>query len=467
MGACSIASKKRKAGKQAVAIWKNYIIIEATSIRFAPEGFFVPIPVSIPRLGWSMEEGVFAGWLKHDGELVRPGDRLFTLESDKATEDVEALDGGILAIPAEGPRPGDTVRVGQEIGLLLQPGEVAPEKAASVSGSTHEAPASPSIRRLARARGVELNQRTGTGPAGRITSADVQRRAAGRRAVAPLAAVPAISPRALRIAGELGVDWAQLRGSGTSGRIRECDVRAAAAGPAKPPAATIPPAASDKQRQRQRIAEHLTESVRTTVPVTLTTTADATNLVNLRGQFQAVAAGAPVPGYTDFLVKLAAVALQRHPDLNARWEDGAVVLEQAIRIGIAVDTEAGLLVPVVREVAALSVRQLAAHTRDLVERARQRRLCAEEMQGGTFTVSNLGGFGIDAFTPIIPVGQCAILGMGRIQRVPAVVNDQVTVRDRITLSLTFDHRIVDGAPAARFLQTLAGLVENPGPALVA
>lgn len=409
----------------------------------------MPVPITIPRLGWSMEEGIFAGWLKQDGEQVRPGDRLFTLESDKATEDVEALDGGILTIPPDGPCPGDTVRVGQQIGRLLQPGEAAPEQVAAASGRTREAPASPSVRRLARSRGVDLNQLTGTGPAGRITSEDVHRRTA----------VPAISPRALRIASELGVDWTKLRGGGTSGRIREGDVRAAA-GSAKRPAA------SDQQRLRQRIAEHLTESARTTVPVTLTTTADATNLVNLRGQFQAVGGGAPVPGYTDFIVKLAAAALQRHPHLNARWEDGAVVLEPAIHIGIAVDTEAGLLVPVVRDVPAMSLRQLAAHTRDRVERARQRQLRAEELQGGTFTVSNLGSFGIDAFTPILPVGQCAVLGIGRIQRVPAVVNDEVAVRDRITLSLTFDHRVVDGAPAARFLQTLAGLIENPTPALL-
>jgi pyruvate dehydrogenase E2 component (dihydrolipoamide acetyltransferase) len=190
--------------------------------------------------------------------------------------------------------------------------------------------------------------------------------------------------------------------------------------------------------------------------------------VNLRNQFKAVAGPStePVPSYTDFLVKLTALVLQQHPVLNSYWADDRIIPQGGIHIGIAVDTEAGLLVPVVRDVPTLPLKQLAERTRDLFERARQRKLTAEEMQGGTFTVTNLGAFGIDAFTPIINVPQCAILGIGRIQRRPVVRDEQIVIRDEITLSLTFDHRVVDGVPAARFLQTVSGLIENPGPGLI-
>jgi pyruvate dehydrogenase E2 component (dihydrolipoamide acetyltransferase) len=217
-----------------------------------------------------------------------------------------------------------------------------------------------------------------------------------------------------------------------------------------------------------------------TAPVTLTTTVDATELVHLRNQFKAVplAACPPViqpsaasdavvvPSYTDFLMKLLAIALQQHALLNARWEGEHIVVQPGIHIGIAVDTEAGLVVPVVRDVPNLGLRQLAARSRDLIDRARQRRLRPEELQGGTFTVTNLGPFGIDAFTPIINFPECAILGVGRIRRQPVMVQDTVVGRDLLTLILTFDHRIVDGAPAARFLQAVGQLIENPTPHLV-
>ena len=208
----------------------------------------------------------------------------------------------------------------------------------------------------------------------------------------------------------------------------------------------------------------MTASLRAAAPVTLTTTADASNLVNLRNQFKA--AGEVAPGYTDFLVKLAAAALQKHPMLAARWTEEAIVPATSIDIAVAVDAEAGLFAPVVRDVPSLSVRQVAARTRDLAERARRGALTSAEMRGGVFTITNLGAFGVDAFTPIIDHPQCAILGVGRIQRRPTAAGDQVVIRDLVTLSLTFDHRIVDGAPAARFLQTLTQHLENPGPWLM-
>jgi pyruvate dehydrogenase E2 component (dihydrolipoamide acetyltransferase) len=275
------------------------------------------------------------------------------------------------------------------------------------------------------------------------------------------------------------VDWTQLRGSGSTGRIRKVDVLAAARG--RTPAGRVPLRATPRDGQgptmpgrsvpigsiRRTIATRMLESCRTTAPVTLTTTADATNLVNLRRQFQAVGPeGRDLPGYTDFLVKLTAMALRDHPLLRARWDEDRMVIADEPHIGIAVDTEEGLLVPVIRGAAGLSLGEIVARARDLVRRGHERGLRPDEMQGGTFTITNLGALGVETFTPIINPPECAVLGLGRIAREPVLVGDQVVARERMRLSLTFDHRIVDGAPAARFLQTVVRLVENPGPALI-
>lgn len=396
----------------------------------------MPIPITIPRLGWNMEEGVFVGWLKPDGAPVRAGEALFSLESDKAMEEIECLDEGILRIAPDGPRVGDKIAVGTVIGYLAQAKE-----AVSFERQTP--------------RSVQTMSEKQSGESGSAANATVfaPERGMDRGQVA-------ISPRAKRAARELGMDWTKLQGSGRTGRIRERDVRTASEVPSL--------AALQPSPLRRTIAERMVASHRSTAPVTLTTTADATHLVNLRNQFKAAiqAGNDVVPSFTDFLVKLSALALKRHPQLNARWADGQILLCPDIHIGIAVDTEAGLLVPVVRDALSLGLKQLSARSRDLIERARQRKLAADEMRGGTFTVTNLGAFGIDAFTPLINVPECAILGVGRIQRKPVVNGEQVVIRDQMTLSLTFDHRIVDGAPSARFLQTLSSLIENPGPWLI-
>jgi pyruvate dehydrogenase E2 component (dihydrolipoamide acetyltransferase) len=348
-----------------------------------------------------MDEGTFVQWLKAEGEPIRPGDPLFVLESDKATETVEAIDAGILRIPPDAPQPGDPVKVGQVLGYLVAQGEVIPEA------------------------GV------------------------------------AASPRARRVAREVGIDWKNVRGSGRNGRVRERDVRAAA--PGEPQGRLLP-----HTSVRKIIAARMVAGVTQSAPVTLTTTADATNLVNLRRQFQSVAksAGEIVPSYTDFIVKLTALALRQHPLLQAQWRDEGRFVPEGIHIAVAVDTEAGLLAPVLRDADRRTLRELAAQARELITRARAGTLSAEELRGATFTVTNLGMFGVEAFTPIIHLPQCAVLGVGRIVREPAVVDEQVVPRDRMTLSLTFDHRIVDGAPAARFLDTLRCGIEQPAPLLM-
>jgi pyruvate/2-oxoglutarate dehydrogenase complex dihydrolipoamide acyltransferase (E2) component len=254
-----------------------------------------------------------------------------------------------------------------------------------------------------------------------------------------------ISPRARRLAEQHALDWSTLRGSGRTGRIRERDVVAAL-----PAGDLIPHTAV-----RRTTAARMVESRRQTAPVTLFATADATALVKLRADVPAA--------YTDFLLKLVAVALQQHPTLAARWTDAGLRLAPRLDIGLAVDTPAGLLVPVVRDVPSLSLTRITEQTRGLIDRARGGTLTAREMDGGCFTVSSLGAFGIGHFTPIINHPECAILGVGAIKRVPAFEGDRVVARDELPLSLTFDHRAVDGAPAARFLQAVSKLIEAPNP----
>jgi len=425
------------------------------------------IPITIPRLGWSMDEGTFLGWLKQHGEPIQPGDSLFTLEGEKAAEDVECLDAGTLHIPPDGPKPGDRVAVGKLIGHLLQPGEATP----SPSGTLEQprpslAPAaSPSVRRLARERGIDLVQIAGSGSGGRIVSEDLGRAAKRTPHIeSPQEASPpkASSPRARRAAAERGINWREVNGTGRNGRVRERDI------PVSPGGATTSDAATPLSPIRRTIAERMVASCRANAPVTLFATVDATNLVNLRGQFKTAsqATGDPVPSYTDMLVKLTAGALLAHPRLNSCWMDGGIVVYSGINVGIAVDVEAGLVVPVVRDVPALSLKQVVACSADLIARARTRALTAKEMQGGTFTITSLGSFGVDSFTPIINADQCAILGVGRIARRPAVRGKKLVAREQMTLSLTFDHRVVDGAPAARFLQVIADRLEAPGPWLM-
>lgn len=396
------------------------------------------IPITIPRLGWNMEEGIFVEWLKADGDAVMSGDAVFRLEGEKATEDVESLDTGTLHIPTNGPKTGDKLAVGAVIGYLLQPGELQPSSSEQAGG------VSPVLVPSAANAHVQ-------------NSEDRDQRTENRREkiedIGQNSRL-AITPRARRLAARLQLDIGQLRGSGRNGRIRERDV-----------VEIVPPQAAavvSPTTTRKAIAARMLESRATTAPVTLTSLVDATNLVNLRNQFKA-ASTQPIPSYTDILVKLVAVALQKHPLLAARWTEAGIVPASRIDIGIAVDVDSGLLVPVIADVPALGLRQVALRARELIERARSGELSSRDMQGGCFTITNLGAFGIDAFTPIINPPECAILGVGRIERRPVMDGDRVIGREQVTLSLTFDHRIVDGAPAARFLQTLAACIENPAP----
>ncbi|MBL8849472.1 MAG: 2-oxo acid dehydrogenase subunit E2 [Planctomycetaceae bacterium] len=458
-------------------------------------------PITIPRLGWSMEEGTFVGWLKQSGDSVAVGDPLFELEGEKALQEIESVDAGTLYISPDAPQPGSVVAVGSLLGYLLAPGEAPPatregEAPAEPHGAEGVAsclppPAGPSVRRLARELGVSLDQLTAGGSMTKITADDVVARAMQRGTAHAGGSLrsnpathpgnwdavwesPAASPRARRVAAELGVDWTRLRGSGRGGRVREADVRAAAESGVQASSLRIhSPLPSEAERlagaislspRRKAIIAHLRRTQTLAIPVTLTTTADATHLVALRAQFKSH--GGLVPAYTDLIACLAARVLRQHPALCVRWtpDHNALVpvADDAIDIGIAVDTQDGLIVPVVRDVARASLLAVADSSRKLIDTARDGRLTKGDMQGAVLTISNLGAYGIEAFTPVINDPEIAILGLGAIRREPVVLSDdRIVPQDRITLSLTFDHAAVDGAPAAAFLRDVAAAVAAP------
>jgi len=478
--------------------------------------------VTIPRLGWSMEEGVFAGWIKKPGDTVKPGEPLFMLEGEKATQEIEAVDGGVLHLAPDAPSEGQTVLVGRTIAKLCAAGEtpawgtpagpaaavaaLVPAAAAAPqlpqSGGAPPAPAvakthlaaavpspataaipvaaSPSVRRLARQMGIDLATVTPRLPGGRLSADDLApghhgggpaaRPAATARAAAhalPPAGSPRSSPRARRAARDRGVDVATIRGSGAGGRVRERDVLAAAEagavgrGPGVHVAGAAGATVMPITQTRRTIARQMIRSRQETVPVTLTAWADATALLAARAALKA-AEGPEAATLNDMLLKAVADTLLAHPLLAARWEETQLVLPgDRIDIGLAVDAPGGLVVPVVRDVAASPLAEVARQTRWLVERARSGRLTAADMQGGVFTLTSLGSYGIEFFTPVINHPEAAILGVGsiRMQPVPPPGGQEGFILQRqLPLSLTFDHRIVDGGPAARFLGDLAARI---------
>ena len=436
--------------------------------------------IIIPRLGWSMEEGTFVAWLKSEGDFVKRGDALFELEGEKATQEIEAVDEGVLRIPLTGPKPGSVHKVGAIIGYLVAANDSIPALAnpsqqtnTEVINEADSLVASPSVRQLARKVGIQLSQVKGTGPRGRILQEDVHQAKVifSENAQEPvisnvskMSSQQVASPRARRLASNLGIDWKLLIGSGADGRIRECDVKAASTNLPSDITSAGKAQRIPISKKRRLIAQRLVASRQLTVPVTLTTKADATNLVNLRNQFKSTNGTHPIPSFQDIITKLVAEVLKQHMFLAGRWDEDAIVLpaHHELHIGMAVDTEDGLLVPVIRNVAGLNLRDVAAQSKSLVQQAREGKITAAQMQGGVFTITNLGAFGIDSFTPMINYPEAAILGLGAIRKEPVFLDDgQVGAQLQLALSLTFDHRIVDGAPAARFLQSLVSAIANP------
>lgn len=456
----------------------------------------MPHEVILPKFGFTQETAEIVSWLRQEGDWVEKGDPIAEVTTDKVNMEVEAPASGMLTGLRY--KPGDVVPVTSVIAYILERHEVdAGQPLTPVSpaadGQT-DIKATPVAERMAREAGVDLQALQGTGPGGRITRRDVER--ALREGPPKVRAVPA----ARRLARELGVDLQDVVGSGPQGRIQSQDVRQAhAARPeAQPIPAPTPPAAVPMQPppampatvgesvgyrtpiaqviplagMRKVIAQRLQQSAQNAPHIHLEMTVDATAAEALRARAnQRLREGQAKVSLTAVIARACAWALAQHPRLNA-WltttpQGEQIVIPAQVNLGIAVALADGLIVPVVRDAARQNLRQLAATIDDLVERARTNRLQPEDVVEGTFTLSNLGMFGIERFTAIINPPQVAILAVGSLRReVFADEAGQIRVRPVFSLTLCADHRVVDGAVAAAFLADLRQALEQPDVMLV-
>ena len=452
--------------------------------------------IILPKLGQTMDEGSIVEWMKQEGDAVQRGDVLFTVESDKATLEVEATKRGYLrrilvpageAVPVLSPVglitssldeeigtcgmevSGDAVETDQGSDLAAESSGMLAEAADLTSGpGERRIFVSPRARGAARDSSIPLSLVTGTGPNGRIVERDV---------LAYVESQPKVSPVARRVAHSLGVALDTVVGTGPGGRIVRSDVESATAASVR--IETAPQAVQARQAAGQEIEEtpltgvraviarRMYESHQVTAPVTLTVEVDATDLVKVREGLKVKLAdhlGFNI-GYNDLLIMISARALRELPYMNVRLvgDASAGVIQRLpqINIALAVDTDRGLLVPVVRDADRKGLADVAVDLRALIKRARDGNASLDDLTGSTFTITNLGMFEIDAFTPLINLPESAILGVGRIKPRPVVVGEEICIRKMMWLSLTFDHRLVDGAPAARFLQRIKTLIEEP------
>ncbi|HIF33104.1 MAG: 2-oxo acid dehydrogenase subunit E2 [Pirellulaceae bacterium] len=439
----------------------------------------MPIEIIVPRLGWSMDEGTFVEWLKNDKDFVNAGDMLFVLEGEKASQEIESFDAGSLHIPADAPLPGDTVAVGQRLAYLLAEGESPPAaiKPAALgnamvpnsSDSPGNRAAGPAARRLARKLEVDIDNIPTPDPTGRVSSEDVQvtgGQGKPTKTVLHKGIGVVATPRARRTARELGIDWRTTQGSGRNGRVRQRDILATRQAPISSSnrlqLAALPKASGTQQppnKIRRTIAQRMLAGVQQTAPVTLNTKVEASELFTARQQCKS-RDPENAPSYNDMLVMLVAASLPESPELNACWVNDSVYTFDEINVAIAMDTPRGLLAPVLRNVAASSLKEITAESRRLAEQASLGNLSEDQLAGGTFTLTNLGMFDVDHFTPIINLPQTAILGIGRLADEPVVADGRVVPGKSLSLSLTFDHRVIDGAPAARWLQRLSEMIRQ-------
>lgn len=487
----------------------------------------MPTEFQMPKLGLTMEEGTIVEWLVADGTEVTAGDPVLVIETDKTQTEVEAGAGGRLRQLAV---VGETLPCGAVIGWLLAEGDEEPtglppaearaERVPSpapagarnadapsgpadgasgyipvgTSAPTGRIVASPNARRVASELGIELARVRGTGPGGRITSEDVLDVAEDRAATAGTPAgvpttglstpdhagtgpVPAASVAARQLAELLGIDLREVTPDPAERRITRDGVAAhvrqrlsdatpgAAAGGAgvaslggSAPLSQQPAEIIPLTGMRGTIAKRMYSSLRESAQLTLTMDADMDAVVADRRARQDAG---EAPGYTDYVVAAAARALRRHPRVNSQVTDGGIAVLPGIHVGVAIALDDGLIVPVVRDADRRSVGEIGRETSRLAASARAAKLTPDEVQGGTFSVTALGMYGVDAFTPVINPPNAAILGVGRLREIVIVADGQVGTTSRLTLSLTWDHRVVDGAPAAEFTRTICQLLADP------
>ena len=482
------------------------------------------IEFAMPKLGLTMESGTILRWLVPDGAEVTAGQAVLLVETDKVETEIEASGSGVLAQTGEigveypcgvrigwfleageePPAPADAAPVAAQVQAAAVPASQAspqPLAAVPVRAPGERILASPAAKRLARELGVEIATVAGSGPKGRITERDVRAAnealatapAAGPAGIAGSAApepgAPAQPPAtfaARQLADLLGVDLRRVPASAGDGRISRADVaahvrtlladlssRSADEGSAAPPLSQVPTEQIPLRGMRGVIAERMSASLRSMAQLTLTMDVDMSAVVAERVDLVEAARGrdadpdgsgdagdAVVPGYTDFVVAAVAAALGKHPRVNSQVTDDAVALLGDIHVGLAVALDDGLLVPVIRHADRLSLDEIASETKRLAAGARDGTLSYDDYQGATFTVTALGMFGVDAFTPIINSPNTAILGVGRIRDETVWADVAPRPRPVLTLSLTWDHRAFDGAPAARFAGSVRDLLES-------
>jgi pyruvate dehydrogenase E2 component (dihydrolipoamide acetyltransferase) len=397
--------------------------------------------IKLPRLGQGMESGTIVKWLKAEGDPVEKGEPLYELDTDKVTQEVEADASGVLlkiAI-AEG-----EVEVGKTIAVIGKEGEEVPV----------EAPPEPAAEKPAPERRATPKEEP-----------DVAARVAESRDGGRIKA----SPLARRIARERGVELARIQGTGPDGRIVAEDVERAAAAPA--PAAPAPAAvpAGEVERVpltslRKTIARRLTEAWAAPA-FQISMSADMTRALEIRARLVERAGAGTKPTISDLLTKVCAAALMQHRAVNATFADDVIELHPSADVGLAVASERGLVVPVIRGCEGLTILEIAAARADVVGRARSGKLQQADLEGGTFTISNLGMFGVEQFVAVLNPPQAAILAVGAVEERAVPVDGAVAIRPLMTMTLTCDHRALDGAVAADFLRTVKTFLEEPGLAL--
>ena len=445
--------------------------------------------VTMPRLSDTMEEGTISSWLKHPGDQVKKGDVIAQIETDKATMDLTAFEAGTLQeiLAPEG----STVAIGKPVARIGSgAASSAPAQAPPSSGKTPPTPAPaeaapPAAAETGSQQPQTREARENVAEAPEPTASPSVPTTFERQAVSAPAADGKVraSPMARHMAAEHGLDLARINGSGPQGRVIRADVEAALSAPpreavaappgemataAAPPTPQAPPApGADDERvplsqMRRTIARRMAESTRTIPHFFLTTVVDATEMGILRKQIneQTAEAGIKVT-FNDMVVKGVALAIRKVPEVNVSFAEDSLIVHKRVHIGVAVATDRGLIVPVLRDVDQKSLGQIAHETRDLAERANAGKLQPPDYSGGTFTVSNLGMFGVEQFNAVINPPECAILAVGAIAREPAERAGEIVLRDRMKLTLSVDHRALDGAIGARYLQALKALLEKP------
>ena len=424
--------------------------------------------IIMPKMGDAMTEGKVVRWYKKSGDVVKKGEPLLEIETDKVNLDLEAEQDGTLGnVAAEA---GQMVEVGGVLATILGAGEKAAPRRRDAAEPAGEDASAPSRRAIDKKDSIKKST-------GEYAEAiDMKAPRIDRTVAAPSSSAPQeeggrkrSSPLARKMAREMGVSLEQVKGSGPSGRIVASDIKnfqpAAAPAPQKAKAPSLPPIQKLETKEipltamRRTIAKRLAESTGPIPHFYLTADYDVTNLLSLREQINEIEG--IKTSVNDFIVRAAALALRHHPNVNASWGDEAITQHGEIHIGIAVSTPEGLITPVVRDADQKSVTEISNEVRSLADKAKNRKLTPNDYQGSTFTISNLGAWGIEQFTAIINPPNVAILAIGAASAQPVVIDRQVVIRDRMKVTMSCDHRVVDGALGAEYLRTLRSYLEQP------